>query len=89
MSLARGSETETHGRGHRGISNRGLWLHSHAPTVSNRNTQTTFPLMNQKNMFKLLKLEMACMSTLKQKYFKIIIRINKPFVYFDAYLMAP
>lgn len=34
MSLARGSEAETHGRRHRGISNRGLWLYSPAPTHS-------------------------------------------------------
>lgn len=38
MSLARGSEAETHGRGHRGISNRGLWLHSPAPTHSHSET---------------------------------------------------
>lgn len=40
MSLARGSEAETHGRGHRGIPNRGLWLHSPAPTHSHSETHS-------------------------------------------------
>ena len=39
MSLARGSETETHGTGHGGAET-GLWLHSQAPTYSHTETHT-------------------------------------------------